>query len=101
MMTDDADPSETPQSLRRPVDVVPLDDTHFPQPVQHKDSVATETNGVRANGVNGTSGVHHEASDSGEPASKRVKLDDGGPAARSPKLDARNKVKGVALVKEE
>lgn len=101
MMTDDADPSEIPQSLKRPVDVVPVDDTHSPQPVQHKDSAATEANGVRANGVNGTSGVQHEASNSGEPTSKRVKLEDGGSAARPPKLDARDKVKGVALVKEE
>jgi hypothetical protein len=99
MMNDVTDPSETPQSSKIPQAVVAVNDT--PQPIQPKDSAATKVNGVKAIGVNGTNGVHHEASDSGEPASKRVKLDNGKPAARSHRVDARDKVKGVALVKEE
>ena len=97
-MNDVRGPSETLQSLKRPLDVVA---ENSPQPIQPKDSAAIEVNGVNANGVNGTNRVHHEASDYGEPASKRVKLDNGKPEAQSHRVDARDKVKGVALVKEE
>jgi hypothetical protein len=101
MMNDDINPSETPQSLKRPLDVVLADEPQTPRPVQPNDPAAAEANEVKANGVNGTKGVHQETSDSREPASKRVKLDDGKSASESQKADARDKVKGVALVKEE
>jgi len=101
MMNGNADPSETPQSLKRPLNIVLADEPQTPQPIQPKHSAAAETNGVKANGVNETNGVRQETSDSGEPASKRVKLDDDRPAAESQRADARDKVNGVALVKEE
>ena len=100
-MNDVADPSELGQSLKRPLDVIPVDDTHTPQPIQPKDSAAIKANEVKANGVAGADGIHHEASDSGEPAAKRLKLNNGELEKRSHKVDAKDKVKGVALVKEE
>jgi hypothetical protein len=101
MMNDVADPSELAQSLKRPLDVEQVNDTHSPHTIQPKDSAATNTNQVEANGVNGADGIHHEASHSGEPAAKRLKLENGEQEAQSHKVDARNKVKGVALLKEE
>ncbi len=95
MMDDVADPSETAQSLKRAPDVA-----QAPQPT-HRDSAATSPDKVQRNGLAGAIDAHQEASDSVEPASKRVKLINGEPDAALPKGDARDKVKGVALVKEE
>jgi hypothetical protein len=89
MMNDVADPPEPAQSLKRPLDV------------EQVNSAATNAHQVEANGVNGADGIHHEASHSGEPAAKRLRLENGEQEAQSDKVDARNKVKGVALLKEE
>jgi hypothetical protein len=101
MMNDVADPPEPAQSLKRSLDIEQGDDTHTPQLIQPKELVATEANEVRADAVNGINGVHCEASDSGEPAAKKLKLNNGEQEAQSHRVDARDKVKGVALVKEE
>jgi hypothetical protein len=103
-MNDVATQSEPAQSLKRPLDDEQVEHTYHQPQIQPDDSTATkvdktERNGV--NGVNGANGIHHEASDSVEPAAKRAKLDNGEPDTQSHKVDARDKVKGVALVKEE
>ena len=100
MMNDVADPSEPAQSLKRPPDVEQVNDTYSPHTIQPEDSAATNANQVEANGVNGADGIH-QASHSGEPGAKRLKLENGEQEAQSHKVDARNKVKGVALLKEE
>lgn len=101
MMKDVALPSEQAQSLKRPLDVERVDDIYSPQLDTPKDSAATTADKLQSNGVAGVNETHLEASDSRGPAAKRVKLDNGEPEAQSLRVDARDKVKGVALVKEE
>jgi hypothetical protein len=101
MMTDITHPSEPAQSLKRPLDIEPAEDKNSPQLDTPHDSAATTTDKVQSNGVAGAKAIHHDESDSGGPAAKRVKLDNGEPEAQPVKVDTRDKVKGVALVKEE
>jgi hypothetical protein len=95
-MTDIADPSETAQSLKRLLDLA-----QAPQPIHLDDSAATNPDRLERDELAGATDAHRLASDFVEPAAKRVKLANGEPEAPSPKVDARDKVKGVALVKEE
>jgi len=100
-MIDVTHPSEPAQSMKRSLDFKPAEDKNSPQLDTPRDSAATTTEKVQSNGVAGAKAIHHDESDSGGPAAKRVKLDNGEPEAQPVKVDARDKVKGVALVKEE
>jgi hypothetical protein len=101
IMIDVTHPSEPAQSMKRPLDIEPAEDKNSPQLDTPQDSAATATDKVQSNGVAGAKAIHHEESDSGRPAAKRVKLDNGEPEAQPINADARDRVKGVALVKEE
>lgn len=94
-------PPEPAQSLKRPLDIELLDDTSSPQLDTSKDSEAVTADKIQSNGVTGPHSAHLGAFDCGGPAAKRVKLDNGESDAKSSIADARDKVKGVALVKEE
>lgn len=100
-MIDATYPSEPAQSLKRPLDIEPAEDKNSPQLDTPHDSAATTTDKVQSNGVAGAKAIHHDESDSGGLAAKRVKLDNGELEAQPVKVDVRDKVKGVALVKEE
>jgi tRNA-dihydrouridine synthase 3 len=95
-------PVEPEQSLKRPIGLLSEEQVHSPQPVFPADSALTKTEKVERNGTN----VKEEPSDAKEPAPKRVKMED--PlegvvrnGTEETKLDSREKVKGIALVKTE
>lgn len=82
-----------------------MDPAHPPQPILPTDSAVTKAEQIERNGAD---------AETGEPASKRVKLqapeasaDHGEPAAKKAKLahpekgDARDQAKGIAAVKAE
>lgn len=93
--------SEAIQSRKRSLDVGQVAKAHFPQPNQPEDSAAIEAEKVGRIRVNGANSSHHGALHSEEPASKKLKLDNGEQEAQSNMVDTRDKVKGVALVKQE
>jgi len=88
-------PLDPGQSLKRPLNGEQLEEAHPPQPVLPGDSTVTKSEKLERNG---TAEGEKSQLDSNEPAAKRVKLD---AAGDTPRVDARDKVKGVALVKPE
>jgi tRNA-dihydrouridine synthase 3 len=94
MMTDQ-NPLDPVQLLKRPLDGEQLEEAHTLQPVLPEDSAATKAEKVERNGTIENSDVE----DSAEPATKRIKLDQ--PQQQAPRTNTREKVKGLALIKEE
>ncbi len=93
-----ADPG---QSLKRSIGLVE-DPPKPPQPIFPEDSAVTKAEKVERNGVTSTEGNLDEQ----EPAAKRVKMEDSNEGivkngAKETKVDSRDKVKGIALVKTE
>jgi tRNA-dihydrouridine synthase 3 len=97
-MADIEDPSEPTSSLKRPLE---QDNILLTQPILPRDLVVTKPKKVERSGLIDTNGNHFDGPESAEPESKRVKLDNSEAELGSHKVDARDKVKGVALVKEE
>jgi tRNA-dihydrouridine synthase 3 len=88
------------QSLKRPFEGEQLEEAHPPQPIFPEDSAVTKAEKIERNGVNGhTAEAPAAVEASGEPPSKRVKVEE--QKEDAPKVDTRDKVKGIALVKPE
>ena len=90
------------QSLKRPLEGEQLEEAHPPQPIFPEDSAVTKAEKIERNGANGHAVGVAEApvtSDVSEPPPKRVKVEE--QRTEAPKVDARDKVKGIALVKPE
>jgi tRNA-dihydrouridine synthase 3 len=90
-------PADPEQSLKRPIAHVE-EQAHPPQPI-FPDSAVTKGEKVERNGVICNLDAH-------EPATKRVKMEDimegvAENGAEEKKLDSRDKVKGIALVKTQ
>jgi tRNA-dihydrouridine synthase 3 len=85
---------EPEQSLKRPFEEAPSKDGHSSQPILPEDSAVTKAEKVVGNGV-------EEEQEMVAPQSpmKKRRLDP--ESAEGPKIDARDKVKGIALVKAE
>jgi tRNA-dihydrouridine synthase 3 len=81
------------QPPKRALEGEQLEKTHTPLPVLPEDSAVTKTEKVERNGA------QQDDTRSEEPSAKRVKLEQS--EAEAPKVDSRNKVKGIALVKPE
>lgn len=92
------DPSEPISSLKRPLEQDKILPT---EQIFAGGSPVTETKKVERNGLIDPNDNHYDGSESAEPESKRTKLDNSKAQVGSHKVDARDKVKGVALVKEE
>jgi len=89
-------PLDPIQSLKRPSEREQIEEAHPPQPVLPEDSAVTKSEKLERNGPSADDNT--VISDPHEPAAKRVKLN--GPEESS-KMDPRDKVKGIALVKPE
>lgn len=98
-MDDIKNPLEPSSSLKRPLDDVV--NKPLPQPILPEDSAVTKAEKVERSGQVAVNGSQHDITDLAEPAIKRVKLENGEAHAATPRIDARDKVKGVALIKEE
>ncbi|TVY18923.1 tRNA-dihydrouridine(47) synthase [NAD(P)(+)] [Lachnellula arida] len=89
-------------SLKRPLEGQQLEEAHPPQPIFPEDSAVTKAEKIERNGVNADTVEAAEApvtSEVSEPPSKRIKVEE--QSAETPKVNARDKVKGIALVKPE
>lgn len=87
-------------SLKRPLEGQQLEEAHPPQPIFPEDSAVTKAEKIERNGVNADAVEAAEppvTSEASGPPSKRIKVE----SAEAPKVDARDKVKGIALVKPE
>lgn len=96
-----SNPVDPEQSLKRSIGLVE-DPANPPQPIFPEDSAVTKAEKVERNGVSSTEGNL----DVQEPAAKRVKMEDPKEGvvengAEEKKVDSREKVKGIALVKTE
>jgi hypothetical protein len=87
-------PLEPIQPLKRPLEGEQNEEAHPPQPIFDEDSAVTKAEKIERNGTSGDAATLV----SSEPSSKRVKLDQ---PEELPKVDARDRVKGVASVKAE
>ncbi|PMD38445.1 tRNA-dihydrouridine(47) synthase [NAD(P)(+)] [Hyaloscypha variabilis F] len=95
-------PIDPEQSLKRPIGHHSEEPIPPTQPILSEDSAVTKAEKIARNGVNGK-GEEFEVQ---EPAAKRVKMEGQVEVAtqngtEDKKLDARDKVKGIALVKTE
>jgi hypothetical protein len=96
-----SNPADPEQLLKRSIGLVE-DPANPPQPIFPEDSAVTKAEKVERNGVILTEGNL----DGQEPAAKRFKMDDlikgvVKNGAEEKKVDSRDKVKGIALVKTE
>jgi len=96
-----SNPADPEQSLKRSIGLVE-DPPNPPQPIFPEDLAVTKAEKFERNGVTLT----EDNLDGQEPAAKRVKMDDSMEGvvengAEEKKVDARDKVKGIALVKTE
>ena len=82
------------QSLKRPLEGQ-QSEVHSQNPVLSEDTAVTKAEKVSPNGVENEGA--HVSSPPESPSKKRAKVD----ATGTPKVDTRDKVKGVALVKAE
>jgi len=96
-----ANPVDPEQSLKRSIGNVAGEAAPPTQPIFPEDSAVTKAEKNEKNGVNGK-GEHLEGQ---EPATKRIKMEDQVDSAENgaedKKVDSRDKVKGIALVKTE
>lgn len=100
-MTDEVpNPLAPEQSLKRPLEGQQLEEAHPPQPIFPEDSAVTKAEKIERNGANGhTADAPAGVAASDEPPPKRVKVEE--QEEEAPKVDTRDKVKGIALVKPE
>lgn len=111
-MTENApNPLEAEKSLKRPANGEQTEDTRPPQPIFPDDSAITKAEKIERNGFkaeNDSSSLaeappiyvkteEHDSSLGEGPAAKKVKLEH----SEDTKVDTRDKVKGIALVKTE
>ena len=95
-----SNPLAPEQSLKRPLEGEQLEEAHPPQPIFPEDSAVTKAEKIERNGVNWHDGEEAPvATEVSEPPPKRVKVEQR--ETEAPKADARDKVKGIALVKPE
>lgn len=94
--------AEPEQLLKRPIDHFSEEQARASQPILPEDSAVTKAEKIERNGVSRKA----EDLDEQKPAAKRVKMGDSietvaenGPEEK--KVDSRDKVKGIALVKTE
>lgn len=97
-MADMKDPLEPTSSLKRPLE---QDNIMPTQSIIPGDSIVTTAKKAERSGLTDANGNCFDGSESTEPESKRAKLDNRKAEIGSNKVDARDKVKGVAMVKEE
>ena len=97
-MSDVPNPSEPAQLLKRPLNGELLEEA---QPGLAEDSAVTKAEKAKRHCADFGNIYDPEESDLFLPPTKRVKLDSGVPDDQLRRADARDKVKGVALVKEE
>jgi tRNA-dihydrouridine synthase 3 len=79
------DPLDSEGGLKRQLEEERPEDIHPSQPTTTGDPMVTTTETAEGNGIH-------------EPASKRVKIDQ---SEQTPRVDARDKVRGIALIKPE
>lgn len=100
-MTDIPNPLESNLSLKRPLDDPQLE----PQPIFQEDSAVSKAEKAEINGVNTISGDTKDGSEVIEPSSKRLRLQDeplDGISESEPRqTDSRDKIRGIAMIKEE
>jgi tRNA-dihydrouridine synthase 3 len=95
-----SNPLAPEQSLKRPLEGEQLEEAHPPQPIFPEDSAATKAEKIERNGVNGHDAAEAPVStEVSEPPLKRVKVEE--LRTEAPTVDARDKVKGIALVKSK
>ena len=102
MTEETRNPLAPEQPLKRPLEGQQLEEAHPPQPIFPEDSAVTKAEKIERNGVNANTVEAAEAPITSEvsgPPSKRIKVDEQN--VEAPKVDARDKVKGIALVKPE
>lgn len=99
-MEDARDLSAPDRPQKRPLENDHVEDTTAPQPITSTNSAATKTERIERNGANGFEGGNEQANDIDEPSAKKLKTDESGLENKRP-TDSRDKVKGIALVKEE
>jgi tRNA-dihydrouridine synthase 3 len=87
---------DTSSSSKRPLEGEQSEAVATSQQILPGDSAVTRAEKSEGNGING----HDAVVGSEEPVAKRVKLDDTN-QQEAPKADARDRVKGLAMVKEE
>jgi hypothetical protein len=98
---DITNPLAPEQSLKRPAEVQP-EEAHPPQPIFKEDSPATKAEKVERHGPEVANGNVAAEDVFEESPAKRAKLaPDTTITTDIPKVDAREKVKGIALVKAE
>ena len=97
-MADIENPLEPTSSLKRPLEQDNIPPT---QPILLQDSAVTKAVKLERNGFHDTSEKYFKVSESGQRERKRAKLDNDSAEADSHKLNVRDKVKGIALIKEE
>lgn len=95
-MSNDSNPVEPSQPLKRPINGEQIEPAHPPQPIYEEDSAITKAEKIERNGsVNEDNGSEAAF---GEPAAKRVKIAD----EQTSEAAARDtRVKGVASIKKE
>lgn len=100
-MEDITDPPAPPRPQKRPLEEEHASDSTIPGPILPTDSPSTNADNVERNGVNGliVDVDQGKANGSSEPTAKKQKIEDSEPEKKP--TDARDKVKGMALVKEE
>jgi len=90
------------QSLKRPLEGEQSAEAHPPQPIFPEDSAVTKAEKVEKHGSGSISNGSIEASAASEPLneppSKRIRVEQ---PKSADKVDSRDRVKGVALVKPE
>jgi tRNA-dihydrouridine synthase 3 len=95
-------PADPEQSLKRPLLEDQLEEAHPPQPILPEDSAVTKAEKVERNGVD----VKEEKLNVEAPSAKRIKMEASvqettANGREDNKVDSRDKVKGIALVKPE
>jgi tRNA-dihydrouridine synthase 3 len=99
-MDDAKNPLEPLQSLKRALDEQQVEGSNSQQSILPTDSAVTKGEKIEGHGTNGFETNEHHANGNSEPSSKRVKTEVNGESIpRQP--DARDKVRGIALVKPE
>lgn len=91
MADNESVPAETAQGLKRVFEEEQLENGRSSQPILPVDSAVTKAEKQERNGS-----AQEEFE---EPSAKRLKIE--GSEAEAPKVDARTKIKGIAMVKAE
>jgi hypothetical protein len=100
-MTDIPRMSGSSQSLKRPLEDEQEEMIRPAQPIPSNSSYALEDGKVAESASLTAVGDHRDSRGDLEQDSKRVKIDNNKLDIQSDNIDAREKVKGIALVKEE